>query len=137
MKEQDTCFCNQTSASDRFLIDCDHCHKWFHGDCVSIEKSSVPTQWFCETCQVFLKLEEKLRLSLPPALSAENVQLKTAQRLLYDQLMERSMTSSDPSSFLCLCTFYLGTWKNRNKSEDRFEREFFDCLYQQSKPLLG
>lgn len=33
-----------------FWIACDHCDKWFHGDCVNINKENEPDSFYCFSC---------------------------------------------------------------------------------------
>ncbi|XP_049825378.1 CXXC-type zinc finger protein 1 isoform X2 [Aethina tumida] len=46
------CFC-RSSDSSRFMIACDACEEWYHGDCVEIseKKAKLITQYFCFRCQ--------------------------------------------------------------------------------------
>ena len=46
--EDTTCVCGRTGRTDRFMLDCDRCHKWFHGFCVQIRKVSEPCDRKCE-----------------------------------------------------------------------------------------
>lgn len=46
------CYC-RTSDTSRFMICCDQCNVWYHGDCVSItelEANNI-SQYFCDTCR--------------------------------------------------------------------------------------
>ena len=41
--------------SEVFMLDCDMCHRWFHGDCVGIApdgQGDIPTEWFCDHCRL-------------------------------------------------------------------------------------
>lgn len=42
-----------------FWLDCDFCHKWFHGACVGVLSEQVPDQWFCDNCLIRKKIFEK------------------------------------------------------------------------------
>ena len=49
------CFCGDIEmVKDVFMLDCDRCHRWFHGTCVGIEADTTPSYWLCDDCQVFL-----------------------------------------------------------------------------------
>jgi cohesin loading factor subunit SCC2 len=51
MEEVNRCFCGRGNL-DTFMVDCDRCHSWYHGSCVTITKDSVPDQWFCDDCKL-------------------------------------------------------------------------------------
>jgi len=44
------CICNRKQLTDTFLLDCDRCHRWFHGSCVGIQKDNIPEMWLCDEC---------------------------------------------------------------------------------------
>ncbi|XP_055337851.1 CXXC-type zinc finger protein 1-like isoform X2 [Paramacrobiotus metropolitanus] len=46
------CVC-RSAASDRFMIQCDKCEEWFHGDCVRVTQTEGNriNNYFCATCQ--------------------------------------------------------------------------------------
>lgn len=41
-EEDASCVCNATDYSGQFMLDCDDCHKWFHGACVGVSPDNVP-----------------------------------------------------------------------------------------------
>ncbi|BET00710.1 CpG Hypothetical protein protein zinc finger C terminal domain [Nesidiocoris tenuis] len=47
------CICRSPDSS-RFMIGCDLCEEWFHGDCIGISKrdSKNIKRYFCEKCQM-------------------------------------------------------------------------------------
>ncbi|GMH57531.1 hypothetical protein TL16_g02407, partial [Triparma laevis f. inornata] len=48
--EDTRCICNRPHITNTFMLDCDGCHKWFHGNCVQIRKDNIPDTWFCDEC---------------------------------------------------------------------------------------
>ena len=50
-EEVNRCFCGRGNL-DTFMVDCDRCHFWYHGSCVTITKDNVPDQWFCDDCKL-------------------------------------------------------------------------------------
>lgn len=46
------CIC-RSSDSSRFMIGCDSCEDWFHGDCIGItrKQSKLIKQYYCDTCK--------------------------------------------------------------------------------------
>jgi hypothetical protein len=48
------CLCKQPYAG-RFMIQCDHCEEWYHGECVDITPGEAVSlnRYRCETCKRF------------------------------------------------------------------------------------
>ncbi|CEO95285.1 hypothetical protein PBRA_004051 [Plasmodiophora brassicae] len=44
------CVCDDNSQ-DGFMIECEICQVWQHGDCVRVDKGKVPKEYFCELCR--------------------------------------------------------------------------------------
>ncbi|KAI7865793.1 hypothetical protein BDF14DRAFT_1875473 [Spinellus fusiger] len=46
------CFCRKPYDSPQFMIQCDLCDQWFHGDCIGIseKQSEFISQYFCNDC---------------------------------------------------------------------------------------
>ncbi|KAI8055615.1 hypothetical protein BDF22DRAFT_671142 [Syncephalis plumigaleata] len=47
------CICDApTIDHGRFMIACDQCATWFHGECVHVGPDTVPdgTEWYCPRC---------------------------------------------------------------------------------------
>ncbi|XP_014790125.1 CXXC-type zinc finger protein 1 isoform X1 [Octopus bimaculoides] len=46
------CICRTTDCS-RFMIGCDKCNEWYHGDCINVTQSEakVIKQFFCDACR--------------------------------------------------------------------------------------
>ena len=34
------------------MLDCDRCHRWFHGPCVGVVEGMLPENWVCDECQI-------------------------------------------------------------------------------------
>ena len=60
-KEVNGCFCGR-EKSNVFSLDCDRCHRWFHGNCLRIAKDYTPTHWNCDECKMILLAMEQLGL---------------------------------------------------------------------------
>lgn len=39
------------------MLDCDSCHRWYHGQCVGIQENALPSQWRCDECQIRRQVE--------------------------------------------------------------------------------
>lgn len=45
------CFCGQPHADGRFMVRCDRCHDWFHGECVGFdEDADTDVEFACARC---------------------------------------------------------------------------------------
>ena len=54
--------CNE-KCNDRFMLDCDRCHQWFHGECVNVDPlAPLPELWFCDLCTLYMRLEDDCKL---------------------------------------------------------------------------
>lgn len=45
--------CCRKSITDIFMIECDECHEWFHGECVCIGSNQLneDEQFICDECK--------------------------------------------------------------------------------------
>ena len=46
------CPCGRGVIRSQFMLDCDRCHRWFHGMCMGVNEDDPPKEWFCEDCQI-------------------------------------------------------------------------------------
>eukprot|EP00455_Lapot_gusevi_P043811 TRINITY_DN5389_c0_g1_i6.p1 TRINITY_DN5389_c0_g1~~TRINITY_DN5389_c0_g1_i6.p1 ORF type:complete len:436 (-),score=20.28 TRINITY_DN5389_c0_g1_i6:407-1714(-) len=44
------CVCNRNDIVDIFMVSCDGCSVWQHGECVGINEDRVPDKYFCDMC---------------------------------------------------------------------------------------
>jgi cohesin loading factor subunit SCC2 len=51
--ENAQCICNG-GYNGNFMLDCDQCHRWFHGKCVGVSETEeeLPEEWFCDSCRL-------------------------------------------------------------------------------------
>jgi cohesin loading factor subunit SCC2 len=59
-QEDASCICKKGYKGD-FMLDCDSCHKWFHGHCVGVNPAHPPDTWFCSMCQIRSKVETQIK----------------------------------------------------------------------------
>jgi cohesin loading factor subunit SCC2 len=45
------CFCGKKNK-DVFVVECDDCKLWSHGNCVGVENSAVLNEWVCDACRL-------------------------------------------------------------------------------------
>ncbi|EEB20258.1 cpg binding protein, putative [Pediculus humanus corporis] len=78
--EQAYCIC-RSSDSSRFMIGCDACEEWYHGDCINITESEAKhiKQFFCIRCR-----EED-----PSLITRYKVQKTEAEKLEYQKKREK------------------------------------------------
>merc|ERR1711902_108062 len=45
------CICRSSDVS-RFMIGCDHCEEWYHGDCINVNERDAKyiKKYFCKIC---------------------------------------------------------------------------------------
>ena len=63
------CVCGENAIPEgKFMLDCDGCHNWSHGDCVGVSKTNVPATWFCHRCSADAAAERTMfhAAALPP-----------------------------------------------------------------------
>jgi cohesin loading factor subunit SCC2 len=75
--EDARCVCGR-GYDATFMLDCDKCHRWFHGDCVGVKHNDdkISREWYCDSCQLSRAVAEQRRtitrlLSLSDAGTAE------------------------------------------------------------------
>lgn len=49
---ENSCHCGRTGLVHSFMVSCDECQGFFHGQCVGITKDTVPHVWFCDDCRL-------------------------------------------------------------------------------------
>ena len=101
--EQLYCIC-RTSDTTRFMICCDHCEEWFHGDCVKITQSfSKKIQiYYCPLCQekdnsLEIKLKESQRTKKIKNEENEDIEFvnEKENNLLYDKFQQKKVIESE------------------------------------------
>jgi hypothetical protein len=45
------CICGRNDDNEGFMIQCDRCEVWQHGDCIGLTDATVPEKYYCELCQ--------------------------------------------------------------------------------------
>ena len=48
-----------------FMLDCDKCHRWFHGACVGVPaaETELPEVWHCDHCLSIAVHDQRQRIS--------------------------------------------------------------------------
>lgn len=56
------CYCKRNDLTTCLMIDCDHCHTWYHARCVGIHRDTLPNEWLCDgcSCQAMIQQEQAL-----------------------------------------------------------------------------
>jgi hypothetical protein len=47
--EDAMCLCGRGAVTGMFMMDCDECHRWYHGVCVGVSHTNLP-YWMCDDC---------------------------------------------------------------------------------------
>lgn len=87
------------------MLDCDGCHKWFHGECVGVRQSADVTSWYCGLCSSKRKLAEDIKTI------TDN---KKRDLLLLKQIILNYLGCRIPndSNLLYSRQFYLCQWRD-------------------------
>ena len=63
--EDTRCICNRPHVTNTFMLDCDRCHRWYHGSCVGIRRDAVPDAWFCDECKIVGEAKKQAKVWAP------------------------------------------------------------------------
>ena len=58
---ENSCHCGRPSLVHAFMINCDSCHDWYHGECVGITKDNISRVWICDDCRLRQMVVEETR----------------------------------------------------------------------------
>lgn len=58
---ENSCHCGRPSLVHAFMLNCDSCHDWYHGECVGITKDNVSHVWICDDCRLRQMVIEETR----------------------------------------------------------------------------
>lgn len=75
------CICRKPDIN-RFMIGCDKCNTWFHGDCIGITEHTARSikQWFCQECKLKDPSLEILYKSKKPPSPSKHKNKETSSR---------------------------------------------------------
>jgi cohesin loading factor subunit SCC2 len=60
-KVESSCHCGR-SHTQQFMVNCDDCKGWYHGECVCLTKTNVPRVWICDDCRLKRMVVEETRV---------------------------------------------------------------------------
>lgn len=141
--EDASCICNQ-GFQEKFMLDCDRCNVWFHGECVGISPSDVPDIWYCDTCRILLQSQEKLKYTISTTKTPKTKKKAKKQKnqpkndnLLHEkstrdiislQLIINYLMNTDNTNSIFARRFFITTFK---KFYPEIENEICDDLWYQ------
>ncbi|KAK3793186.1 hypothetical protein RRG08_009485 [Elysia crispata] len=111
------CIC-RSADSERFMIGCDHCEEWYHGDCIGIttEDARQIKRYYCDACiarnknlEIQYKTKKKDRRTSE---SSEYEKLDKNQKEYRNKLREKMVSKSKKATRRC------GDCSACNRTED-------------------
>ena len=104
---ESSCHCGR-SHTQQFMVNCDDCKGWYHGECVGLNKTNVPRVWICDDCRLKEMVVEETRVfaerskrTLPKGMDlclSECVSdTHILRQLLLNHLTEQSSTLDSPA----------------------------------------
>eukprot|EP01083_Nonionella_stella_P127189 385302_1 len=140
MGENAKCICNEGFAEERFMLDCDECHRWFHGSCVGVVDSPDLKQWLCEDCLIRNAVNKQKSHVSTQVINVEGRRddamkidgdednnmvdeehiepVEVLKQLLVNYLTERSREEKNSDTILYARQFHLIDWLSRPKDEN-------------------
>ena len=73
------CFCGRRHLVDTFMLNCDRCRGWFHGECVGVTKDMIDEVWYCADCQL-----KQMAINETKAFAARSPRFSTALAGVFD-----------------------------------------------------
>ena len=135
-EEDARCICNNENKLDeRFMLDCDRCNIWFHGECVGIHPNEVPTTWYCDNCSIIQQIEEKIKLNNEAAKKLKNSKNKKKSSEMETEENKNSEENIKKQVCLQLICNYLLLTKN-DKISANYARKFIINLFLKNFPEL-
>ena len=130
-EEVNRCFCGQGKL-DRFMLDCDRCHGWYHGSCIGVTKDSVPDSWICDDCTLQTTIMDQAKV-FARANSGSGVLTSkdhnhVLRQFLLSYLSRIAQTSSSPQQADIAREFLIALWvkdltMEKNKQSGTFDLE--------------
>ncbi|XP_040180279.1 CXXC-type zinc finger protein 1 isoform X2 [Rana temporaria] len=90
------CICRKPDINC-FMIGCDHCNEWFHGDCINITEKMAKAirEWYCMTCRAkYPHLEIKYRHKKSKDREKETERDENEEMMMIKSDKRRNSTSS-------------------------------------------
>ena len=108
------CYCERKFV-DTFMIDCDRCHKWFHGSCARVPRDKPLKVWFCDDCLLYDRLFQEAKSLVTVSKKMTDIQLSPRDHI---QIMRLSLLKEISESFTSSEVFDSHTAENASKFHD-------------------
>jgi len=53
------CGVTEYDKTQSFMLDCDLCHQWFHGECMGVGDSKTDKEWYCDHCRLSTSVNDQ------------------------------------------------------------------------------
>ena len=95
------CYCGQ-GYDGTLMLDCDACHRWFHGPCVGLRtRTCIPSVWTCDDCSLqkslsaYLHRRRRVEQDVVDTSEAEQEDDKAAEKAMFAELILSFIASDD------------------------------------------
>ncbi|PAV84853.1 hypothetical protein WR25_10091 isoform C [Diploscapter pachys] len=93
------CYCGLTHYCGWFMVQCDKCKKWEHGDCVDVSEDNQPDRYICTTCKPRrMRISKQMARGLQEKKLENYYEKKRAYRTARQQQGKRHSKGSDSQS---------------------------------------
>ncbi|KAL3921434.1 MAG: hypothetical protein SGILL_002747 [Bacillariaceae sp.] len=116
------CYCGKEESQQRYMLNCDRCKTWYHGDCVGISRETTPEKWLCDPCQLnrivdFERDHNTNRGEL--ACSPDLIDRPYCMRRLLIDYLSFLLDGSGQAGLQDAYTFHLARWLNELESSKK------------------
>ncbi|XP_040180280.1 CXXC-type zinc finger protein 1 isoform X3 [Rana temporaria] len=120
------CICRKPDINC-FMIGCDHCNEWFHGDCINITEKMAKAirEWYCMTCRAkYPHLEIKYRHKKSKDREKETERDENEEMMMIKSDKRRNSTSSVSKQQIKRSARMCGECESCSRTEDCGQCDF-------------
>jgi cohesin loading factor subunit SCC2 len=109
------CICDRKFV-DTFMLDCDQCHRWFHGSCVGIPRDKPLKIWVCDDCRLYERIWKQANSLCTPYACATDREfsqrdhIQIMRLVLLQDLNKKSRLINHMLGLKCARWYWLAHW---------------------------